>query len=508
MMTGNHPDTENKLSKNLKTRLSVPIRLNILNSIVLISGLLSVFGAYEIQLGGTLHKLNFLHAKNTYILTKQINEFEKGIGSTIQLKETIEEIRQQPVDCLAITKSIDRFVMKILGTDKALDLCLDDIEKADQTLISINDYEKGIIDHSTLIRILDNSAHGFFKRGQSFEPLVGKTVTFVFLSVFIFTFAKAILVPFFGVYLSSGVARDYKELEQIKNELEKEKKRNEKIQEEKMLTMSTMVAGIAHEINTPVGISVTASSHMEDNIKRLKKCYEKGAISHQDMESFFSIGLEASQILNTNLQRSSDLISSFKMVVVDQSNNDIRTINLKAYLDDIILSLSPQLRKSEHKIKLDCPEDISISTFAGALSQIVTNLVTNSLAHAFKNKPSGIITITAKYIEPDSIHIVYKDDGTGISASILDRIFDPFFTTKRGSGGTGLGLHISHNLVTQKLGGSIHCKSKEREGTQFDIIWQASKSNSPKANNANDFLSNVTQLTPIAENKATLISQS
>lgn len=456
-----------------KTTLSVPVRLNILNSIVLLSGLLSVFGAYEIQLGGTMHKLNFLHSKYTHLLSDQTIQFESGANNIDEIRKIVKEIHQQPTECLNITNKIDRFVMGLLKTVEALNYCQSSANIATRTLIALNDFERGQIDRPTLIMILNKNVADLLEDGHLFEPLIDKTVKFVFFSIFALILTKAIIVTLFGIYLSTGVAKDYKVLALTKDKLIQETKRNDIIQEEKMASMSTMVAGLAHEINTPLGIAVTASTHMNDTIQELEKRYTAGTISQQDIEHFFSVAHEANNILDSNLKRSSDLISSFKMVAVDQSTDDERTINLKTYLDDVLLSLSPKVRRTGHTIKLNCPENLIAMTYPGALSQVVTNLITNSLLHAFPDKSNGAISISVNMPSPDSIQLVYEDNGIGIPEENLNRVFDAFFTTKRGSGGTGLGLHILHNLITQKLEGTITCESKTGLGTKFFISWKA-----------------------------------
>lgn len=244
------------------------------------------------------------------------------------------------------------------------------------------------------------------------------------------------------------------------------------IESEKMAALGNLVAGIAHEINTPVGVSVTAASHLEENVQELKQMHDSGKMSRGIFQQFMNTASESSKIIQSNLQRASELVKSFKQVAVDQSSDELRSIDLEHYLNEIISSLQPQLKKTSHKIELSCDVNYQIETYPGSLSQIISNLIINSIIHAYDENNEGLITITA--IEYDKqIEIIYNDNGKGIPADNINKIFDPFFTTKRGSGGSGLGLHIIYNLVTQKLAGTISCKSQEGEGTCFEIKFPA-----------------------------------
>jgi PAS domain S-box-containing protein len=240
------------------------------------------------------------------------------------------------------------------------------------------------------------------------------------------------------------------------------------VQSEKMAALGSLVAGIAHEINTPLGIGVTAASHVELTVRGLRERFARGQPTRQEMEGFLSSASEACEMVLANLQRAADLIRSFKQVAVDQSSGERRTFSLKPYLDEVLLSLGPQLRRTRHEVLLVCPENLEIDSYPGAYSQIVTNLVLNSLTHGFDGIEHGRIEIEVLR-EGESLRLRYRDNGRGIAPEHLPKIFDPFFTTKRGLGGSGLGLHVLYNLVTQTLGGTIGCRSKPGEGASFDI---------------------------------------
>ena len=245
------------------------------------------------------------------------------------------------------------------------------------------------------------------------------------------------------------------------------------VESEKMAALGDLVAGVAHEVNTPLGVGVTASSHLGEILAALRQAYETDSITREDLEEFLSDCDEAAQILDKNLRRASELIRSFKQVAVDHTSEDIRPFKAHEYLDEILLSLRPRLKKTPHQIHLSCPDDLTVNCSPGALAQIVTNLVMNSLLHAFDAETDvpGDIWLDLHTVDQSQLHLQYRDNGSGIPASLKAKIFEPFVTTKRARGGTGLGLHIIHNVVTQKLKGSIECASESGEGVCFDIKW-------------------------------------
>ncbi len=240
------------------------------------------------------------------------------------------------------------------------------------------------------------------------------------------------------------------------------------VESEKMASLGGLVAGIAHEINTPVGIGVTAASLLEDKTRLFLTLYQQGQMKRSDLEKFLDISTQSSQMILSNLNRASELIHSFKQVAVDRSSEEKRIFSITEYLDEILLSLRPKLKKTAHKITIDCPADLKPNSYPGAFAQIITNLVLNSLIHAYDKEEQGQLTLEIKTVG-DELHLRYSDDGRGIKKEHLGQIFDPFFTTKRGQGGSGLGMHLVYNLVTQKLRGSIKCDSVPGAGTTFYI---------------------------------------
>ncbi|TQV85777.1 YfiR/HmsC family protein [Aliikangiella coralliicola] len=238
------------------------------------------------------------------------------------------------------------------------------------------------------------------------------------------------------------------------------------VESEKMAALGGLVAGVAHEINTPIGVGVTSSSHLLDLLKNFSRMYEKGQIKRSDLESLLADLTESGDILHRNLLRASGLIRSFKQVSADQTNEEIRTFNLNEYLGEICQNLRHKLKQKKHEVIIDCPKHLSITSYPGALSQVITNLIVNSVIHGFGDKTNGQIDIQATLVE-DQLIVNYRDNGKGIPEGTREKVFDPFFTTNRSEGGTGLGLHISFNL-TQKLGGRIKCLPAS-EGAYFQI---------------------------------------
>jgi PAS domain S-box-containing protein len=243
---------------------------------------------------------------------------------------------------------------------------------------------------------------------------------------------------------------------------------NQLIRTEKLASLGGLVAGIAHEINTPLGVGVTAASALRAWMTKLRKAAESGKATEAEALRVITAADEAAELALNNITRAADLVHSFKEVAVDQTSEQRRPVSLKHYIEEVLLSLAPSLKKARHAASVEGPDDLTVDTFPGAIAQIMTNFVTNSIMHAYPDGRSGRIIVS---IRPDAQGTLlrYADDGDGISPTHLPRIFDPFFTTKRGAGGSGLGLHIVHNLVTQRLRGTIEVESVEGRGTEFRL---------------------------------------
>ncbi|MCC6596471.1 MAG: histidine kinase, partial [Rhodanobacteraceae bacterium] len=237
---------------------------------------------------------------------------------------------------------------------------------------------------------------------------------------------------------------------------------------EKLASLGGLVAGIAHEINTPLGIGVTAASHLQEEAQRLSQHIAGGDLDADELARFERTARESAQMILRNLQRADRLVKSFKQVAVDQSSEERRVVDLGICLNEILTTLGPSLKKTPHRVELHCPSGIVVETAPGALYQIVSNLVMNSLTHAFTADVAGTITITVR-LDDGVVCIDFGDDGRGMDEAVRARIFEPFFTTRRGQGGSGLGMHIVYSLVTQVLHGQIECDSAPGAGTRFTL---------------------------------------
>ncbi|MEW8498962.1 MAG: HAMP domain-containing sensor histidine kinase, partial [Candidatus Thiodiazotropha taylori] len=222
------------------------------------------------------------------------------------------------------------------------------------------------------------------------------------------------------------------------------------IESEKMASLAGMVAGVAHEINTPVGTSITAASHLKDRVVKIRQHFERDEMTRTELDGFFNSSQKACDILLSNLQRSGDLVKSFKQVAVDQSSLKRRLFDMCEYLQEIKQSLQPRLKYRRHQLEVECESPIELNTCPGVLSQVITNLVLNSMIHGFGDDPdqSGMMRIEVTSVGDSNVRLVYTDDGAGIPQHHIDKIFEPFYTTNREAGGSGLGLHLVYNSVT------------------------------------------------------------
>ncbi len=243
---------------------------------------------------------------------------------------------------------------------------------------------------------------------------------------------------------------------------------NQLVESEKMASLGRLVAGVAHELNTPIGIGITGASFLHEKLLQLKSSFDEGNISKKSLSEFIDSAPMSAEIILSNLGKAAEQIANFKLVAVDQTSERKRHINLFNYIEKVVNSLSPAINDARHTVKVVGEKDIQLYTVPGALSQIITNLTMNAIHHAYKDGEQGNILILLE-VDDDKVSIKYSDDGQGMEKSISQMIFEPFFTTKRGSGGSGLGMYLVYNLVHQSLDGSISCRSEIGQGTEFLI---------------------------------------
>jgi len=249
---------------------------------------------------------------------------------------------------------------------------------------------------------------------------------------------------------------------------ELEKAQTQIVRTERLASLGGMVAGVAHEINTPVGVCVTAASFQEEQVKHFRERYNNNTLTRSDFESFLNITSESSGIILTNLDRAAELVKSFKNLAVDQTNDGCRDIEVKSYIEELLISLKPYFRDNAHRHEFNCPDNIKIHSFPGSIAQVISNLISNSILHGFEGVENGLIKIDVIKISK-CIKIIYSDNGKGILPKNRKKIFDPFFTTKRNQGGTGLGLNIVYNIISNKLLGNIKLNNESNTGVHFDI---------------------------------------
>lgn len=240
------------------------------------------------------------------------------------------------------------------------------------------------------------------------------------------------------------------------------------VRTEKLAALGGLVAGIAHEINTPVGNAVTAASFLAKETETLRAAFEQQSLTASGLQSFLANADESARLTLSNCRRAAELIHGFKRVAVDQTSGERRIFNLAEYVAEVLLSLKPQFKRTSHRVDIYIPDDIELDSYPGALSQILTNLMVNSLMHGFDDGRVGVIDLAAR-LDGDMVELVYSDSGKGIPAALHAQVFDPFFTTRRGSGGSGLGLNIIHNIVHRTLGGTLALESQDGRGVHFTI---------------------------------------
>jgi PAS domain S-box-containing protein len=271
------------------------------------------------------------------------------------------------------------------------------------------------------------------------------------------------------------------ELEQMNTQLEKRvqertreledalptlrRTQEELIRSEKLAGLGSLVAGIAHELNTPIGNAVMVASTLRDLERHFSKLSQKG-LKRSVLENFVRDLQESTEVIERNLLRAAEMIKSFKQVAVDQSSHQRRAFLLSEIVNELRLALSPQFKRSTVELLVDVDPEICMNSFPGPLSQVLMNLVNNAMIHAFEDGTAGEILLSSSAVSQDSLTIRVRDNGSGIEPHVLPHIFNPFFTTKLGTGGSGLGLHIAYSLVTGILGGSINIKSEAAQGTE------------------------------------------
>lgn len=306
---------------------------------------------------------------------------------------------------------------------------------------------------------------------QLYAPIESATLSsvrqtqFNYLGVFLLTAAGAWL-------LLELLRRRWFELTAKIGELEVT--RSELIHSEKMASLGRMVAGFAHEINTPVGVAVGAVSHSEGTVNRLDELLSQEEVTEDALRGELDDLRQSSALALANLRRAAHLVQSFKRTSVDQGSEQVRLFELRELIDDVLFALNSRLKKMPIAVKVDCAPNLQLLGKPGLVQQLLTNLLVNSMVHGFdEGERAGTITLQAGF-SGGILTIIFSDDGRGIAPEVLSHIFEPFYTTRRGAGGSGLGLYICYNIVVTELSGSIQCSSVLQQGCRFEIRFPAS----------------------------------
>ncbi|WP_051303007.1 sensor histidine kinase [Psychromonas aquimarina] len=414
----------------------------------------------------------------------EINSFRHlmhKLGFTEQEFDFLEAAKNTSNQLTAI--EFDAFIEVKIGLQKKGDYLQSEQRKKALTLLYSNEY---FIEKAKIMSAINDF---FYFHERRTDQLV-ESMQFQYYwatNSALLSFVLLVILLLYSLYLSyqskvffvqemkKEVAKRTFELFEKREQLkvviqEMELTKNQLVESEKMASLGSLVSGVAHEVNTPLGVSVTLASHLQDETNRLSENAVSGTLKRSELDSYCIESIENCTMLLANLERAADLIRSFKQVAVDQSSAEVRKFKISEYVHEVLLSLRSKLKKTQIKISVEVPEDEpEVKTYPGALAQIITNLVMNALIHAFKNgSEKGVIRFSIEF-EQDDVKLSVADDGKGMEPAVCAKIFDPFFTTQRGSGGSGLGLNIVYNLVVHQLLGTISCRSTLGQGSVFNL---------------------------------------
>ncbi|PLX01946.1 MAG: hypothetical protein C0594_12400, partial [Marinilabiliales bacterium] len=384
---------------------------------------------------GHLAKLNRLDISQNYLIQLPVEIGNLSSLTYLNLKRNKLKSLPREIGNLTSLKELYLYMNEIKLPDEILQLKLDEIDFMAKFQQKLNEV--------------------YIKEAETRQWRNTFIVGFILLLLLVLIFIRSNFI----------IRKSRKKLERTLAELQETQ--HKLIEAEKMASLGTLVSRVAHEVNTPVGVGVTTSSTFLNLSKDLKKSYEDKQMTRQQLEEFINDSIEANKLILSNLRNAHTLIQSFKQISVDQVTDELREFNFGAYLYDIINSIQPKLNTKKIKVSIVCQENLIVKSYQGIWSQIVINLALNSLYHGFKNSSDGLIEIKT-VVSEDNLQLIVNDNGSGIPDDIISKIFDPFFTTDRKSG-TGLGLNILYNLVTQKLKGSVECKNKQDGGIEFRI---------------------------------------
>ncbi len=434
-----------------------------------------------------------LKDQKTRIITqsKKLNTQNSEITrQNSKLKSQLEKIEHKNLELIEKQKHLNKLERNLeiqLATISSSSKILDNIEN--KLLTSKTSLQNQESENLTLAQKIKSNMDILAAQKESLKEkeqqisLIGKTVnkqksTITLQNYFLIVFS---LIVFLVIVLSIVLYRSFlakkkssimieqknTQLENTMNELNLAQE--QLLESEKMASLGGLVTGIAHEVNTPAGIVLTADSSQLERTLEIKTIFERGEITHNMLSEYLDDSIKCSELSLTNIKRVASLVQTFKKVAVDQSSNDQRSFNLAEYVEQVITSTHSLIHEGKHTINVNCPNDIVIFSYPGAMAQMISILITNSVMHGFLNRESGIMSLEF-YSENKDLIINYEDNGVGANQEVINNIFEPFYTTARGTGGSGLGAHILFNLVTQLLMGSIKCSIGAQGGLHFKII--------------------------------------
>ncbi len=419
-------------------------------------------------------------------LNTQNDEITRQNG---KLKSQLEKIENKNLELIEKQRHLDKLEKNLevqLATIRSSSKILDNIEN--KLLTSKTSLQNQETENLTLAQKIKSNMDILAAQKESLKEkeqqinLIGKTVnkqksTITMQNYFLIVFS---LIVFLVMVLSIVLYRSFlakkksslmieqknTQLENTMNELNMAQE--QLLESEKMASLGGLVKGIAHEVNTPAGIVLTADSSQLERTLEIQTIFEKGEITHNILSEYLDDSIKCSELSLTNIRRVASLVQTFKKVAVDQSSNDQRSFNLAEYVEQVITSTHSLTHKGNHSIKVNCSTDINIFSYPGAIAQMISILISNSVMHGFSNRENGLISLEFLSEKKDLI-LNYEDNGVGAKPEVINNIFEPFYTTARGTGGSGLGAHILFNLVTQLLMGSIKCSIGAQGGLHFKI---------------------------------------
>jgi signal transduction histidine kinase len=405
-------------------------------------------------------------------LSKQHDEFQR---QKKRIDSQNSAIKIQEKEMRTIIKDLKKMQADYQNANSALKemtFVLDDktnqIDKKEQKLLSLS---QKISKKTSALKMLQASKSRQDSQIEKQEETIESQQNFLIaLSVAIFIFLALVFVIYRNLKrehkISLSLKLKTKELSHALIELEKTQE--ELIESEKMASLGGLVAGVAHELNTPLGLSITGITQIKYECAEIQTQLDNKKLRQSSLVDYINTTSQLASVIEMSLNKGSDLIKSFKQVAVDQEVEEKREFYLNEYISTLLISFHTKFRHSNIEVRNSIDEDIFINSYPGVYYQIITNFINNSLLHAFTNDTPGTITLTG-FIENRTLYLTYQDNGVGVSEIVLSKIFEPFYTTKRANGGTGLGLHIIYNLVTQKLKGKIRALKSEHGGLQLEL---------------------------------------